>query len=124
MKNIKELIKENPYVSLRIKSNVIGNLLCNYIKKEYGREVELFTFSLIDDEILDVCFIAKDNMPIDEVYDKIKEDYADNIEYFCAYVVSLELGINIEFLDVTWDGDCDYLRLELPAGDYLKIKNM
>lgn len=124
MKNIKELIKENPYVSLRIKSDVIGNLLCNYIKKEYSREVELFTFSLIDDEILDVCFISRDNVPIDEVYDKIKEDYADNIEYFCAYVVSLELGIDIEYLDIMWDGDCDYLRLELPVEYYFKIRDM
>lgn len=124
MKNIKELIKENPYVSLRIKSNVIGNLLCNYIKQKYDREVELFTFSLVDEESLDVCFISKDNIPIDKVYDKIKEDYCDNIEYFCAYVISLELDINVEYLDVMWDGDCDYLRLELLVEYYLKIRDM
>lgn len=124
MKSIKELVKENPYVSVRIKSKVIGDLLSSYIKREYDREVELFCFEEVDNSILDVCFRAKDNTPINELYSKIKEDYRDSIEYLCAHVVGEELDINPNLLDVMWDGDCDYLRLELPVEYYFKIRDM
>lgn len=123
MNNLSNLIKNNGYVSVRVQTESIMNILTEYINKEYNEKIKVVSFNEDSDGELDFCLKNERNMVDNKLYDKLHEDYED-ISFLYREAISAELGIEPYSIDIFWDGSYDRLRLEMPAEEYLKIKNM
>lgn len=122
MKSIKELVKNNGYVSVRVETESIMNIVTDYINKMYNENIKLVSLFEDEEERLDFCLKNDRNMVDNNLYEKIHEDY-EEISYLYREPVASQLGIEPDLIDIFWDGDSARLRLELPAEEYLKIKN-
>lgn len=128
MKNVRELINNNSYVSLRVEAETIAEIVSKYIGYMYQNYYVKVVFSENEDSRLDFTLLNKIDLPGDytqnnKLYNTIENDY-DYIASFCEEAIAEDLGIeDSSKIGLIWDGDSSRLRLEIPAEEYLKIKN-